>query len=110
VLSEASVKMDAEPISVTMDSGTDTPIAFPVVLKKIMEIPPPNLLEGDDGGKCLCLQLSGARSLHCRILIVKCILYVHTTTDQVSLPLYVNTERVFVLFTTWFGALNVANS
>ncbi|KAK7134616.1 hypothetical protein R3I93_017901 [Phoxinus phoxinus] len=42
--------MDAEPnvISVTMDSGTDTPIAFPVVLKKIMEIPPPNLLEGDD--------------------------------------------------------------
>lgn len=47
-LSEASVKMDVEPISVTVDSGTDTPIAFPVVLKKIMEIPPPNLLEGDD--------------------------------------------------------------
>ncbi|XP_051769939.1 TEF transcription factor, PAR bZIP family member a isoform X1 [Ctenopharyngodon idella] len=40
--------MDVEPISVTVDSGTDTPIAFPVVLKKIMEIPPPNLLEGDD--------------------------------------------------------------
>uniref|UniRef100_A0A8C2EZD6 Thyrotroph embryonic factor-like n=2 Tax=Cyprinus carpio TaxID=7962 RepID=A0A8C2EZD6_CYPCA len=27
---------------------TDTQAAFPVVLKKIMEIPPPNLLEGDD--------------------------------------------------------------
>lgn len=45
--------MDVKRISVTMNSGTDTPSAFPVVLKKIMEIPPPNLLEGDDG-KCLC--------------------------------------------------------
>lgn len=49
-LSEASVKMDVKPnvTSVTMDSGTDSPIAFRVVLKKIMDIPPPNLLEGDD--------------------------------------------------------------
>ncbi|XP_067285490.1 TEF transcription factor, PAR bZIP family member a isoform X1 [Pseudorasbora parva] len=40
--------MDAKPISVKVDSGADSPIGFPVVLKKIMEIPPPNLLEGDD--------------------------------------------------------------
>ncbi|XP_051958518.1 thyrotroph embryonic factor-like isoform X1 [Xyrauchen texanus] len=37
-----------EPISVTVDTGNGTPISFPVVLKKIMEIPPPNLLEADD--------------------------------------------------------------
>uniref|UniRef100_A0A671LI03 Thyrotroph embryonic factor-like n=2 Tax=Sinocyclocheilus anshuiensis TaxID=1608454 RepID=A0A671LI03_9TELE len=40
--------MDVDPVSVTMDVGIDIPAAFPVVLKKIMEIPPPNLLEGDD--------------------------------------------------------------
>ncbi|XP_059386787.1 thyrotroph embryonic factor-like [Carassius carassius] len=40
--------MDVGPVSVTLDVGTDTPAAFPVVLKNIMEIPPPNLLEGDD--------------------------------------------------------------
>ncbi|XP_026078286.1 thyrotroph embryonic factor-like isoform X1 [Carassius auratus] len=40
--------MDVVPVSVTLDVGTDTPAAFPVVLKNIMEIPPPNLLEGDD--------------------------------------------------------------
>ncbi|KAK2876530.1 hypothetical protein Q8A67_020626 [Cirrhinus molitorella] len=41
--------MDVDPVSVTMDAGSDIPSpAFPVVLKKIMEIPPPNLLEGDD--------------------------------------------------------------
>ncbi|TRZ02263.1 hypothetical protein DNTS_034036 [Danionella cerebrum] len=37
-----------EPISVAMEAGNETPIAFPVVLKRIMESPPPNLLEGDD--------------------------------------------------------------
>ncbi|KTF76899.1 hypothetical protein cypCar_00028902 [Cyprinus carpio] len=40
--------MDVDPVSVALDVGTDTQAAFPVVLKKIMEIPPPNLLEGDD--------------------------------------------------------------
>ncbi|XP_016401560.1 TEF transcription factor, PAR bZIP family member a isoform X1 [Sinocyclocheilus rhinocerous] len=41
--------MDVDPVSVSIDAGSDAPSpAFPVVLKKIMEIPPPNLLEGDD--------------------------------------------------------------
>ncbi|XP_056325513.1 TEF transcription factor, PAR bZIP family member a isoform X1 [Danio aesculapii] len=40
--------MDVKPISITMDAGAETSAAFPVVLKKIMETPPPNLLEGDD--------------------------------------------------------------
>ncbi|XP_050979651.1 TEF transcription factor, PAR bZIP family member a isoform X1 [Labeo rohita] len=41
--------MDVDTVSVTMDARSDSPSpAFPVVLKKIMEIPPPNLLEGDD--------------------------------------------------------------
>lgn len=39
---------DMKPISITMDAGAETSAAFPVVLKKIMETPPPNLLEGDD--------------------------------------------------------------
>ncbi|XP_016308839.1 thyrotroph embryonic factor-like isoform X1 [Sinocyclocheilus anshuiensis] len=41
--------MDVDPVSVSIDADSDAPSpAFPVVLKKIMEIPPPNLLEGDD--------------------------------------------------------------
>ncbi|XP_057213914.1 TEF transcription factor, PAR bZIP family member a isoform X1 [Triplophysa rosa] len=40
--------MATELVSVAVDEGTDTLADFPVLLKKIMEIPPPNLLEGDD--------------------------------------------------------------
>ncbi|XP_018922128.1 thyrotroph embryonic factor isoform X2 [Cyprinus carpio] len=41
--------MDVDPVSVSIDAGSDAPSpAFPVVLRKIMEIPPPNLLEGED--------------------------------------------------------------
>lgn len=106
--------MDVEPISVTVDSGTDTPIAFPVVLKKIMEIPPPNLLEGDDG-KCLCTsrafmaaQLAvGARCI-AEFLSSNAPCMLILTTDQESFPRYVNTESVFVLFITWFAARNVS--
>ena len=38
-----------EPITITLETTTGVPSSFPVVLKKIMETPPPNLLEGDDG-------------------------------------------------------------
>ncbi|XP_055033050.2 TEF transcription factor, PAR bZIP family member a isoform X1 [Misgurnus anguillicaudatus] len=40
--------MATEPVSVTMDTVSGIPTVIPVVLKKIMEIPPPNLLEGED--------------------------------------------------------------
>ncbi|XP_041714704.1 thyrotroph embryonic factor-like isoform X1 [Coregonus clupeaformis] len=40
--------MSVEPIATTMENFKGSPGAFPVVLKKIMEMPPPNLLEGDD--------------------------------------------------------------
>uniref|UniRef100_UPI003AAE8B13 TEF transcription factor, PAR bZIP family member a isoform X1 n=1 Tax=Centroberyx gerrardi TaxID=166262 RepID=UPI003AAE8B13 len=41
-------KMSTEPIAFTLKTTTGAPGSLPVVLKKIMEIPPPNLLEGDD--------------------------------------------------------------
>lgn len=108
--------MDVERISVTMDSATDTPSAFPVtlVLKKIMEIPPPNLLEGDDG-KCLCTSqalMAAQLAVEARCIAeflssnASCMLIL--TTDQESLPRYLNTESVFVLFITWFAALHVS--
>ncbi|XP_062331239.1 TEF transcription factor, PAR bZIP family member a isoform X1 [Osmerus eperlanus] len=37
-----------EPITITLETTTGVLSSFPVVLKKIMETPPPNLLEGDD--------------------------------------------------------------
>ncbi|XP_071384324.1 TEF transcription factor, PAR bZIP family member a isoform X2 [Centroberyx affinis] len=40
--------MSTEPIVFTLEKTTGAPGSLPVVLKKIMEIPPPNLLEGDD--------------------------------------------------------------
>ncbi|XP_051969105.1 TEF transcription factor, PAR bZIP family member a isoform X1 [Xyrauchen texanus] len=40
--------MAEEHVSVTVDTGNGTQMYFPVVLKKIMEMPPPNVLEGDD--------------------------------------------------------------
>ncbi|XP_049614934.1 TEF transcription factor, PAR bZIP family member a isoform X1 [Syngnathus scovelli] len=40
--------MSVEPIVVTLETATGAPTSFPVVLKKIMEMPPPNILAGDD--------------------------------------------------------------
>ncbi|CAB1313047.1 unnamed protein product [Coregonus sp. 'balchen'] len=40
--------MSGEPITTKLETFMGSPSAFPVVLKKIMEMPPPNLLEGDD--------------------------------------------------------------
>ncbi|MCJ8738470.1 hypothetical protein PDJAM_G00036360 [Pangasius djambal] len=37
--------MSAEPVTVRLDEGSGPPAVFPVALKKILEIPPPNLLE-----------------------------------------------------------------
>ncbi|XP_010893823.2 TEF transcription factor, PAR bZIP family member a isoform X1 [Esox lucius] len=43
-----NAKMSAEPITTTLETTMGARGAFPVVLKKIMEMPPPVLLEGDD--------------------------------------------------------------
>ncbi|XP_007251332.3 TEF transcription factor, PAR bZIP family member a isoform X1 [Astyanax mexicanus] len=40
--------MSVEPVSVSTDEGPDTTAAFPVVLKKILETPPPILFSGED--------------------------------------------------------------
>ncbi|XP_042363562.1 TEF transcription factor, PAR bZIP family member a isoform X2 [Plectropomus leopardus] len=40
--------MSVEPIIITLETATGASSTFPVVLKKIMEMPPPNILEGDD--------------------------------------------------------------
>ncbi|XP_019938464.1 TEF transcription factor, PAR bZIP family member a isoform X1 [Paralichthys olivaceus] len=40
--------MSGEPIVITLEAATGAPSSFPVVLKKIMEMPPPNILDGDD--------------------------------------------------------------
>lgn len=40
--------MSGEQILITLETGNGTPSSFPVVLKKIMEMPPPNILDGDD--------------------------------------------------------------
>ena len=41
--------MSGEPIVITLETAPGAPSSFPVVLKKIMESPPPNILDGDDG-------------------------------------------------------------
>ena len=51
--------MSEEPITTTLETFMGSPGAFPVVLKKIMEMPPPNLLEGDDGKSTLDASLCG---------------------------------------------------
>lgn len=38
-------------VTVSLESVSGPPSSFPVVLKKIMEIPPPNILEDGDDGK-----------------------------------------------------------
>ncbi|XP_068439879.1 TEF transcription factor, PAR bZIP family member a isoform X1 [Clinocottus analis] len=40
--------MSGDPIIITLAKAAGAPSSFPVVLKKIMEMPPPNLLDGDD--------------------------------------------------------------
>lgn len=41
--------MSGEQILITLETASGAPSAFPVVLKKVMEMPPPNILDGDDG-------------------------------------------------------------
>ncbi|KAI3365532.1 hypothetical protein L3Q82_010618 [Scortum barcoo] len=41
--------MSGEPGVITLETATGATSSFPVVLKKIMEMPPPNILDGDDG-------------------------------------------------------------
>lgn len=45
---ELLLAMSVEPITITLETDA-TSSSFPLALKKILEIPPPNLLEGDDG-------------------------------------------------------------
>ncbi|XP_023251318.1 thyrotroph embryonic factor-like isoform X1 [Seriola lalandi dorsalis] len=40
--------MSGEPILITLETATGATSSFPVVLKKIMEMPPPNILDGED--------------------------------------------------------------
>ncbi|XP_053710068.1 TEF transcription factor, PAR bZIP family member a isoform X1 [Synchiropus splendidus] len=40
--------MSGEPVIVTVETASGAHSSFPVVLKKIMEMPPPNILDGDD--------------------------------------------------------------
>lgn len=41
--------MSAESILITVATTAGGSTSFPVVLKKVMELPPPNILDGDDG-------------------------------------------------------------
>lgn len=41
--------MSTEPVTGRVDEGSGTTAAFPVALKKILEIPPPDLLSCDNG-------------------------------------------------------------
>lgn len=48
--------MSGETITTKTETFKGSPGAFPVVLQNIMEMPPPNLLEGDDGKSiCFCV-------------------------------------------------------
>ncbi|XP_054454689.1 TEF transcription factor, PAR bZIP family member a [Anoplopoma fimbria] len=47
--------MSGEPIVITLEPATGAPGSFPVVLKKIMEMPPPNILDSDDDKEKLYL-------------------------------------------------------
>ncbi|XP_013888849.1 thyrotroph embryonic factor [Austrofundulus limnaeus] len=51
--------MSAEAVHIKLDTPGLPPTAFPVVLKKILEMPPPNLLDGDDDTEKEKLGLSG---------------------------------------------------
>lgn len=41
--------MSGESVMITVETATGAHTSFPVVLKKIMEMPPPNILACDDG-------------------------------------------------------------
>lgn len=41
--------MTEESILITLATTPGGPTSFPVVLKKVMKLPPPNVLDGDDG-------------------------------------------------------------
>lgn len=59
--------MSGEPILITLETTTGAPSSLPVVLKKIMEMPPPNILDGDDG-KCGKIDAgSGMSERRCRL-------------------------------------------
>lgn len=42
--------MSEQPVLLTVATTPGAAASFPVVLKKVMEMPPPNILDGDDGG------------------------------------------------------------
>lgn len=46
----------SDPLLITLETDPSAPSSIPDVLKKIMEMPPPNILDGDDG-KGVCLNL-----------------------------------------------------
>lgn len=56
--------MSAEPIVITLSTEAGNTTTLPVVLKKIMEMPPPNILDGDDGR---CNKVEGRKKLRCRL-------------------------------------------
>lgn len=41
--------MSGEQILITLETASGATSSFPVVLKQIMDMPPPNILDGDDG-------------------------------------------------------------
>lgn len=51
--------MSGETITTKTETFKGSPGAFPVVLQNIMEMPPPNLLEDDDGKSSLDASLCG---------------------------------------------------
>ncbi|KAM4716096.1 TEF transcription factor, PAR bZIP family member a isoform 1-T1 [Anableps anableps] len=55
--------MSVEPIHVKLETAGELPSSFPVVLKKIMEMPPPNILDGDDDTDKEKLGLEGTADL-----------------------------------------------
>lgn len=46
--------MSGEAVHVQLSPAGLLPTSFPVVLKKILEMPPPNILDGDDGKTVFC--------------------------------------------------------
>ncbi|XP_017287351.1 TEF transcription factor, PAR bZIP family member a [Kryptolebias marmoratus] len=55
--------MSGEAVHIKLHAGGLPPTSFPVVLKKILEMPPPNILDGDDDTEKEKLGLSGIADL-----------------------------------------------
>uniref|UniRef100_A0A1A8RR71 Thyrotroph embryonic factor b n=3 Tax=Nothobranchius TaxID=28779 RepID=A0A1A8RR71_9TELE len=55
--------MSGEPIHIQLNATGVVPSSFPVVLKKIMEMPPPNILDGDEDTDKEKLALGGPADL-----------------------------------------------